>query len=108
MGSWFSLLQYISMPVMGSLSDIYGRKPLLLMSLIGISISYLFWSFSSHLFSIFLIFRTIGGLSKGNISLSTAIVTDVSSESDRGKGMALIGISFSVGFIVRLLLVITN
>ncbi|CAG2169053.1 unnamed protein product [Oppiella nova] len=100
-GSWFSLLQYISQPIVGSLSDIYGRKPLLLLCLTGISISYLFWSLSSELFTIFLISRTIGGLSKGNISLSTAVVTDVSDESNRGKGMALIGISFSVGFIVR-------
>jgi len=100
-GSWFSLIQYISMPVIGSLSDIYGRKPLMIITLIGISISYSFWSLSGSLFTIFLISRTIGGFSKGNISLSTAIVTDVSSESDRGKGMALIGISFSVGFIVR-------
>lgn len=99
-GSWFSLLQYISQPIVGSLSDIYGRKPLLLICLTGICSSYFFWSLSSQMFSIFIISRTIGGLSKGNISLSTAIVTDVSDESNRGKGMALIGISFSIGFIV--------
>ncbi|CAG2103125.1 unnamed protein product, partial [Medioppia subpectinata] len=99
-GSWFSLLQYITQPIVGSLSDIYGRKPVLLLCLTGISISYFFWSLSSQLFTIFLISRTIGGLSKGNISLSTAVITDVSNESNRGKGMALIGISFSVGFII--------
>ncbi|XP_054159592.1 major facilitator superfamily domain-containing protein 10-like [Oppia nitens] len=99
-GSWFSLLQYISQPLVGSLSDIYGRKPLLLICLSGISLSYFCWSLSSQMFTIFLISRTIGGLSKGNISLSTAVVTDVSDESNRGKGMALIGISFSIGFII--------
>lgn len=99
-GSWFSLLQYITQPIVGSLSDIYGRKPLLLLCLSGICLSYMFWSISSQMFTIFLISRTIGGLSKGNISLSTAIVTDVSDETNRGKGMALIGISFSIGFII--------
>lgn len=107
MGSWFSLIQYISMPIMGSLSDIYGRRPLMIISLIGISISYTFWSLSSHMFTMFLISRTIGGFSKGNISLSTAVITDVSSQSNRGKGMALIGISFSIGFIVRKLTIIS-
>ena len=47
-----------------------------------------------------MISRTIAGLSKGNVSLSTAIVTDVSNEERRGKGMALIGMAFSLGFIL--------
>lgn len=44
--------------------------------------------------------RFVGGLSKGNISLSMAIITDVSNTKNRGKGMALVGIAFSLGFIV--------
>ena len=44
--------------------------------------------------------RIVGGLSKGNVSLATAIVTDVSTPKTRGKGMALVGIAFSIGFIV--------
>lgn len=48
----------------------------------------------------FLISRTIGGLSRGNIGLSTAVMADVLEPEKRGKGMALIGVAFSIGFIV--------
>lgn len=104
LGSWYSLLQFITMPMIGSLSDVYGRKVLYLVCLVGISLSYLLWNLSAGYFSVFVLFRTLGGLSKGNISLSTAIVTDVSTEKDRGKGFALIGIAFSLGFILGPLL----
>src|SRR2546423_1717925 len=99
-GSYFSFLQYIAMPITGSLSDIYGRRSAIIVSLVGICVSYVLWTVSKSSFAIFLLFRTIGGLSKGNVSLSTAIMTDISSQHNRGKGMALIGISFSIGFIV--------
>ncbi|KAH7642515.1 major facilitator superfamily domain-containing protein 10 [Dermatophagoides farinae] len=100
LGSLFSFLQFISMPIIGMLSDIYGRRPLYLICLTGISISYFFWSISINHFGIFVLFRILNGLSKGNVSLSTAIVTDVTTENKRGKGFATIGIAFSIGFIV--------
>lgn len=65
----------------------------------GIATSYGIWAVSSN-FTLFVLARFIGGLSKGNISLSMAIITDVSNERNRGKGMALVGIAFSLGFIV--------
>ncbi|XP_052831623.1 major facilitator superfamily domain-containing protein 10, partial [Octopus bimaculoides] len=98
-GSMFSLLQFVSSPIIGVASDVYGRKPLLLISMVGVAISHLIWSISNT-FLLFIIARIIGGISKGNISLSTAIVTDVSSAEKRGRGMALIGIAFSLGFII--------
>ena len=100
LGSWFSLLQFVTMPLIGSLSDVYGRRIMYLSCLVSISLSYLLWVVSANYFSIFVLFRTFGGLSKGNISLSTAIITDVSTEEKRGKGFALIGIAFSLAFIV--------
>ena len=57
-------------------------------------------SISINHFGIFVLFRILNGLSKGNVSLSTAIVTDVTTENKRGKGFATIGIAFSIGFIV--------
>lgn len=99
LGSIFSFLQYLSSPIIGSLSDKHGRKPLLLMSTIGIAFSYLLWVFSSN-FAIFVLARIVGGASKGNVSLSTAIVTDVSTPATRGRGMAMIGVAFSLGFLV--------
>lgn len=99
LGSMFSLLQFIISPLAGGLSDYYGRKPILLVSLIGIIGSYGLWAISSN-FGLFVLARFVGGLSKGNISLSMAVITDVSNRENRGKGMALVGIAFSLGFIV--------
>lgn len=99
LGSIFSFLQYLSSPIMGGLSDRYGRKPLLLLSCLGISFSYLLWVFSSN-FTVFVLARILGGVSKGNVSLSTAIVTDVSTPATRGRGMAMIGVAFSLGFLL--------
>lgn len=122
LGSMFSFLQFVVSPIMGGLSDYYGRKPILLVSLVsiivayisayvlywlnlysklqvGIACSYGLWAISSN-FLIFVIARFVGGMSKGNISLSMAIITDVSDEKNRNRAMALVGIAFSLGFIV--------
>ncbi|XP_077992459.1 major facilitator superfamily domain-containing protein 10-like [Glandiceps talaboti] len=96
--SLFSFLQFVASPILGSASDVYGRRPLMLISMVGIAASYALWAIS-HNFTLFVIARIVGGISKGNVSLSTAIVTDVSSVKNRGKGMALIGIAFSLGFL---------
>lgn len=99
LGSMFSFLQFLVSPIVGGLSDVYGRKIMMLICAAGISVSYLLWAFSSN-FGLFVLARFVGGLSKGNISLSMAIITDVSNTKNRGKGMALVGIAFSLGFIV--------
>lgn len=99
LGSMFSFLQFVVSPIAGGLSDYYGRKPILLLSLFGIMSSYGVWAISKN-FGLFVLARFIGGLSKGNISLSMAIITDVSNKNNRGKGMALVGIAFSLGFII--------
>ncbi len=120
LGSMFSFLQFVVSPIVGGLSDCYGRKPITMICLVirdlitnfiklfahttsllqfGIAASYGIWAWSTN-FAIFVLARFIGGLSKGNISLSMAIITDVSNEKNRGKGMALVGIAFSLGFII--------
>ncbi|KAG1665249.1 Major facilitator superfamily domain-containing protein 10 [Nymphon striatum] len=98
-GSLFSLLQFTSSPIIGALSDIYGRRKILIITTVGIALSYVVWGLSKT-FSLFVLARIIGGICKGNVSLSTAIVTDVSTQKTRGRGMAMVGIAFSVGFIV--------
>lgn len=95
------MLQFISMPITGSLSDVYGRRTIYLLCSIGISVSYFIWIVSSNNFTLFVLFRIINGLSKGNVSLTTAIITDANAEEKRGKGFAMIGIAFSIGFIVN-------
>ncbi|XP_026724868.1 major facilitator superfamily domain-containing protein 10 isoform X1 [Trichoplusia ni] len=99
LGSMYSFLQFLTSPIVGSLSDAYGRKPMLLICLVGITISHALWSCAST-FSVFVLARFIGGLSKANVSLSMAIVTDASNEKTRARGMALVGLAFSIGFIV--------
>ena len=99
LGSMYSFLQFLGSPIVGALSDIYGRKPLMMFCLIGITMSYLLWALSCN-FTIFVLARFVGGISKGNISLSMAIISDVTSPKTRGKAMALVGIAFSIGFVV--------
>uniref|UniRef100_A0A182J595 Major facilitator superfamily (MFS) profile domain-containing protein n=1 Tax=Anopheles atroparvus TaxID=41427 RepID=A0A182J595_ANOAO len=98
LGSMFSFLQFLSSPIVGALSDIYGRKPLMLLCATGIAASYGLWAYSES-FLLFVIARFVGGISKGNVSLCMAVITDVSNQQNRGKAMALVGIAFSLGFI---------
>lgn len=98
LGSLYSLLQFFVSPMIGALSDIYGRKPILLLTCSGVLLSYILWSVS-YTFPIFIIARVVSGLSKGIVSISAALVTDVTSSTDRSKAMALIGVAFSLGFI---------
>ncbi|XP_029366663.1 major facilitator superfamily domain-containing protein 10 isoform X2 [Echeneis naucrates] len=96
-GSLFSLLQFLSSPITGALSDHYGRRPLLILTTLGLMSSYAVWAVSQS-FSMFLLFRVIGGICKGNVSLCTAIVADLPCAKVRNRGMAMIGVAFSMGF----------
>ena len=85
LGSLFSFLQFVASPLIGGLSDHFGRRPLLLLSTTGVALSYALWVNAST-FSLFVLARIVGGLSKGNVSLATAIITDVSTPKTRQKG----------------------
>ncbi|KAI1172245.1 major facilitator superfamily domain-containing protein [Nemania sp. FL0916] len=97
LGSLFSLLQAIASPVIGHLSDKYGRRTALLASMAGNILSVLLWVVAVD-FRTFLASRVVGGLSEGNVQLATAIATDISDENNRGSTMALIGACFSIAF----------
>lgn len=97
LGSVFSLCQCIISPSLGSLSDKYGRKPVLLLTMLGNILSAFIW-LKSTTFSTYLISRLIGGLSEGNVQLSQAIISDVTTPETRSKSLALVGIAFSVCF----------
>ncbi|XP_030593849.1 major facilitator superfamily domain-containing protein 10 [Archocentrus centrarchus] len=98
-GSLFSLLQFLTSPVTGALSDCHGRRPMLMLTTLGLMSSYAVWAVSQS-FSMFLLFRVIGGICKGNVSLCTAIIADLPCPKARNRGMAMIGIAFSLGFTV--------
>ncbi|GAM82145.1 hypothetical protein ANO11243_001240 [Dothideomycetidae sp. 11243] len=97
LGSLFSMCQAIASPVIGALSDRYGRRTALLWSMMGNILSVALWVAASD-FSTFLASRIVGGLSEGNVQLALAIATDVSDESQRGATMALVGAAFSIAF----------
>jgi len=97
LGSLFSLLQAVASPVIGHLSDHYGRRTALLASMTGNILSVLLWVVAVD-FRTFLASRIVGGLSEGNVQLATAIATDISDVNDRGSTMALIGACFSIAF----------
>lgn len=86
LGSLFSFLQFLNSPIFGAASDRYGRKIMILVSLVGSSLSYILWGFSQS-FAFFLLARIIGGISEANVSISTAIIADFPNVADRSRGM---------------------
>lgn len=97
-GALYSLLQFFAAPFWGRVSDRIGRRPVMLISILGLLISYIIWFFSGS-FTLLLISRVLGGIMAGNLSVATAIVADVTTKEQRGKGMAYVGIAFALGFI---------
>ncbi len=94
----YSLMQFIFSPVLGSLSDKYGRRPVLFFSIIGSAIGYLFIGFAFALWMVF-VGRIVAGITGGNISTAQAYIADVTSKENRAKGMGLFGAAFGLGFI---------
>ncbi|KAF9076767.1 MFS DHA1 sub-family [Rhodocollybia butyracea] len=99
MGSVFSMLQFIVSPRIGSLSDKYGRKRVLLITMIGNILSALVW-IKSTTFASYMLSRVIGGLSEGNVQLAIAILSDVTSPENRSKALAHVGIAFAICFCI--------
>ena len=97
LGSLFSLLQAITSPIIGNLSDRYGRRTALLWSMAGNIASVALWVAATD-FRTFLASRIVGGLSEGNVQLATAMAADVSDDKQRGATMALVGVCFSIAF----------
>ncbi|MGE3608139.1 MAG: ferrochelatase [Bacteriovoracaceae bacterium] len=98
LGALYSLLQFVGAPLWGGISDRIGRRPVLLISVFGLFISYVLWIFSGS-FTLLLLARFVGGLMSGNLSIASAVVSDVTDEKNRSKGMAVIGIAFALGFV---------
>jgi ferrochelatase len=99
LGALYSLLQFIAAPIWGAISDRVGRKPVLVISLVGLLVSYFIWFFSGN-FTLLILSRAIGGIMSGNLSIASAIVADVTDDKNRSKGMAVIGIAFALGFVL--------
>lgn len=94
----YSLMQLVVSPVWGSMSDRYGRRPLLILGLFGSAISYAVFGLASTL-EVLLLSRIIGGVMGANVPVAQAIVADSTSPERRARGMGLIGAAFGLGFI---------
>jgi MFS family permease len=94
----FSLCQFLSTPIIGRLSDKYGRKPLLVASIAGTALSFLMMAFAPNAIFLFLA-RMLDGITAGNIPVASAVITDTTEPKDRAKGFGIIGASFGFGFI---------
>ncbi|KAF9360450.1 hypothetical protein BGX26_009278 [Mortierella sp. AD094] len=99
LGSLFSVLQFVASPIIGKLSDVLGRRRVLLISMLGNLISCGVWLFSSS-FELFVLSRVIGGLSEGNVQLSIAMISDITTPATRSRGLAMVGIAFAIAFTV--------
>ena len=99
LGSLYSLLQFLSAPLWGRISDLHGRRPILLITVLVTALSYLVWVFAGSIW-ILVLSRILSGLAGGNISVATAAVADLTTEERRARGMALVGVAFGLGFMV--------
>ena len=93
-----SALQFVISPHIGSLSDKYGQKRVLV-TMLGNILFAVVW-IQSTIFASSMLSRVIGGLSKGNVQLAIAILSDITSTADRSKALASVGIAFAIAFCV--------
>jgi DHA1 family tetracycline resistance protein-like MFS transporter len=95
----YALMQLIGAPILGRLSDRFGRRPILLLSVFGTFLGFLLLGFANALWMLF-VSRIIDGLTGGNLSVAQAYISDVTDAKDRSKGLGMIGAAFGLGFII--------
>lgn len=97
--SIYAAMQFLFAPILGSLSDHYGRRPILLFSLIGFGLDYIFLAFSPSVGWLF-VGRLISGITGASIPTAAAYMADISDEKSRAKNFGMIGAAFGIGFII--------
>lgn len=102
-GGWltfaYAIMQFIFAPVIGNLSDRYGRRPVLLASLFGFAVDYVFVAFAPTIW-LLVLGRLIAGIAGASITTAMAYIADISSADDRAKNFGMVGMAFGLGFIV--------
>ena len=95
----FSLSQLVASPLLGGLSDRWGRRPVLILSLVGTAISFVMLAVAQSLAMLFAA-RIVDGLSGGNITTARAYIADITTEEERPRAFGILGAAFGLGFIV--------
>lgn len=102
-GGWLSfayaIMQFIFAPVIGNLSDQYGRRPVLLLSLLGFGLDYLFQAFAPTIGWLF-VGRIIAGIFGASFTTASAYIADISTPENRAQNFGMIGAAFGLGFII--------
>ncbi|MGV9004131.1 TCR/Tet family MFS transporter [Flavobacterium sp.] len=102
-GGWlgfaFAFTQFLFAPLVGNLSDKYGRRPIILISLFAFALDYLFLAFSPTITWLF-VGRIIAGLAGASITTASAYIADISTPENRAKNFGMIGAAFGLGFII--------
>jgi len=102
-GGWltvsYSVMQFISAPVLGGLSDRFGRRPVLLASLFGLGIDYIFLAFAPTIAWLF-VGRIFAGITGASFTTAQAYIADVSEPEKRAQNFGMVGAAFGIGFIV--------
>lgn len=99
LGATYPIFQFIGAPLLGRLSDRYGRRPILLISQAGTLAGFLILGVANSLWVLFLA-RLVDGLSGANIATAQAVITDSTTEKTRTQGLGLLGAAFGLGFVV--------
>ena len=97
--SIYAIVQFVCAPLIGNLSDRYGRRPVLLFSLFAFGIDYLFLAFAPTYGWLF-VGRVIAGITGASITTAQAYIADISSPKDRAKNFGMVGAAFGLGFII--------
>jgi DHA1 family tetracycline resistance protein-like MFS transporter len=95
----YAIMQFLFAPVLGGLSDQYGRRPVLLFSLFGFGLDYLFLSFAPTLGWLF-VGRAIAGITGASFTTATAYIADISTPENRAQNFGMVGAEFGLGFII--------
>jgi DHA1 family tetracycline resistance protein-like MFS transporter len=95
----YALMQFICAPILGNLSDQFGRRPTLLFSLFGFGVDYLFLAFAPT-FGLLFIGRVISGITGASFTTASAYIADISAPEDRAKNFGMLGAAFGLGFII--------
>lgn len=95
----YAVMQFFCAPIIGNLSDQYGRRPVLLISLLGFTIDYLFMAFAPTIGWLF-VSRVLAGITGASFTTASAYIADVSTKENRAQNFGLLGAAFGIGFII--------